>query len=142
MNNSPVHMQGATRDMPPPYSSPSGPAEFSQLQQPLPYGNPPQSIQQSSSQSSVVVVQQPPQIYQQMTTPPSDYLGWSICGCLCCLWPIGICAIVASMNARSAVDRGDLEDAKTNSNVALGINITNTVIGIIFFVVIVVVVLS
>ncbi|OWF38000.1 hypothetical protein KP79_PYT14320 [Mizuhopecten yessoensis] len=98
MNNSPVHMQGATRDMPPPYSSPSGPAEFSQLQQPLPYGNPPQSIQQSSSQSSVVVVQQPPQIYQQMTTPPSDYLGWSICGCLCCLWPIGICAIVASMN--------------------------------------------
>ncbi|XP_060085758.1 trafficking regulator of GLUT4 1-like [Ylistrum balloti] len=60
---------------------------------------------------------------------PSDYLAWSILGCLFCLWPVGLCAIFASLDSRSKADSGDYEGAKTSGRRALGINTANTILG-------------
>ncbi|XP_021379280.1 proline-rich transmembrane protein 2-like [Mizuhopecten yessoensis] len=66
-----------------------------------------------------------------VTSTPNDYLGWSICGCLCCVWSIGICAIISSYDSRRAAFQGDMVNAKTSSLCALRLNFINMVLGVV-----------
>ncbi|KAK3753571.1 hypothetical protein QZH41_017853, partial [Actinostola sp. cb2023] len=49
---------------------------------------------------------------------PPDYCVLAWFACLCCCWPIGICAIIKSCEARDAINRGDLASATTHSQMA------------------------
>ncbi|XP_033754585.1 proline-rich transmembrane protein 1-like isoform X1 [Pecten maximus] len=93
-------------------------------------------VQPSSANDTSVVIQQPngtelPSVVHVHTPVPNDYLGWSICGCLCCIWSLGICAIISSYDSRRAADNGDMANAKTSSLCALRINIINMVVGVV-----------
>lgn len=59
-------------------------------------------VGQPGYQQTVIVTQGVP-----LSDPPSDYLVCSILSCICCCWPIGILAIIYSVNSRDAARRGD-----------------------------------
>ncbi|CAF1102383.1 unnamed protein product [Adineta steineri] len=63
----------------------------------------------------------------------SDYLKCSILNSLCCLWPVGILAIVMSVITKKNKASGDLEGARKFSKLAIVFNILSTVGGIILF---------
>jgi len=54
---------------------------------------------------------------------PSDYCGLAWFACLCCCWPIGICAILSSNNVSLGKadddDDDDDDDGKVNRRVTL-----------------------
>ncbi|XP_069112783.1 proline-rich transmembrane protein 1-like isoform X2 [Argopecten irradians] len=56
---------------------------------------------------------------------PQSYMAVSVFGCLFCIWPIGIYAIIASRNVQSAISRGDITSAGYWSRNATTINIYN-----------------
>ncbi|KAH3833148.1 trafficking regulator of GLUT4 1-like [Dreissena polymorpha] len=95
------------------------------------------SVIQSSS--SFVVVNQPTQniMYEVQPRPP-DYTGLAIFSCLCCVWPLGLVAIILAIQARSLADNGHYDDAKRRSNFALGFIIASVIVGIVFIIVLVV----
>ncbi|XP_069112782.1 proline-rich transmembrane protein 1-like isoform X1 [Argopecten irradians] len=68
---------------------------------------------------------------------PQSYMAVSIFGCLFCIWPIGICAIIASRNVQSAIARGDITSAQSSSRKAKDINIINFIGGILLILTIV-----
>ncbi|XP_069460936.1 proline rich transmembrane protein 1B-like [Ambystoma mexicanum] len=70
----------------------------------------------------VVVTTQPTMFVTQLGTYANDYLGYSIFTMLCCCLPIGIAALVFSINTRDANNRADSEQARKSSNMALILN--------------------
>ncbi|XP_046858828.1 synapse differentiation-inducing gene protein 1-like [Xenia sp. Carnegie-2017] len=50
--------------------------------------------------------------------PFQDYMGLSIFACLCCFWPVGLCAIAKSNEARKLARGGDYESAREAANKA------------------------
>ncbi|XP_066914637.1 proline-rich transmembrane protein 1-like [Clytia hemisphaerica] len=100
-----------------------------QHQQPTSYGNqPPMYYQQTPCQ------QQPGYVYgapppppgtvymapQQvvMEPPPPDWALLSWFTCLCCCWPIGLIAVIKSLDVGSAIRSGDMVRAKESSESA------------------------
>ncbi|XP_074645484.1 proline-rich transmembrane protein 1-like [Tubulanus polymorphus] len=88
-----------------------------------------------------VIYQQPTVIMvapQPMANPPDDYLVYSIVVTILCCWPVGIFAIIKSVNCRDAARRGDQANAMRYSNeakkyasIALGVGIAVMVIWIV-----------
>ncbi|KTG06021.1 hypothetical protein cypCar_00018972 [Cyprinus carpio] len=77
----------------------------------------------------VVTVQ--PAVYVTATPlvyPEPDYLGYSIFTMLCCCLPLGIAALVFSINTRNANMSGQQQLAERNSKMAFTLN--NTALGI------------
>ncbi|XP_069112780.1 uncharacterized protein [Argopecten irradians] len=64
---------------------------------------------------------------------PSTWMALSICGCLCCIWPLGIINIILSSRVASYNKRGDIKSAKDFSCVTLILNIINVIGGLAFF---------
>ncbi|GAA6081249.1 trafficking regulator of GLUT4 1-like [Tachysurus ichikawai] len=74
--------------------------------------------------------------------PIPDYLGYSIFTLLCCCLPLGIAALIYSINTRDANMMGNRDMAMKNSrvsrllnNIALGLGILAYVIGIILIII-------
>ncbi|XP_064406227.1 proline-rich transmembrane protein 1-like [Halichondria panicea] len=91
-------------------------------------------------QQPVVYAQQPVVYVTQAQqappggVPPKDYFVMSILTLLFCFWPLGIVALLKSIEVRSAVDRGDYAAAQTASKSALQLNKLAIIIGIIVLV--------
>ncbi|XP_062600111.1 trafficking regulator of GLUT4 1-like isoform X5 [Saccostrea cucullata] len=60
----------------------------------------------------------------------SDWLVPAIFACLCCFWPVGVCAINAAVNARSRYDEGDYENGRSYSRSAKQLTLISLVLGI------------
>ncbi|XP_074657440.1 uncharacterized protein LOC141910640 isoform X2 [Tubulanus polymorphus] len=56
---------------------------------------------------STMIVTQP----QILSNPPNDHLALAIYLLICCCWPLGIVAVIKSMDVRSAVSCGDRDKA-------------------------------
>ncbi|CAI5795393.1 differentiation-inducing gene 1-like [Podarcis lilfordi] len=70
----------------------------------------------------------------------NSYLALSIFNLLCCCLPLGIAALVFSLQARSASNEGNINQAASSSRTARILNIIGIVIGAIMFVIIIVIV--
>ncbi|XP_016394108.1 synapse differentiation-inducing gene protein 1-like [Sinocyclocheilus rhinocerous] len=84
---------------------------------------------------AAVIVQ--PAVYVTTTPlvyPMPDYLGYSIFTMLCCCLPLGITALVFSINTRNANMSGQQQLAERNSKLAFTLNNTALGIGIVFLV--------
>ncbi|XP_046856839.1 cysteine-rich and transmembrane domain-containing protein WIH2-like [Xenia sp. Carnegie-2017] len=105
-----------------------------------PQGYPPQPptgmIQQQQSNNTTVVVQNQPQP-AAVTTMIPDHMGLSIFACLCCCWPIGICAIIKSSEVRNLYDTGDYAGAIASAESAKKLAAISIGIGMIFYVVVI-----
>ncbi|KAL9985192.1 hypothetical protein ACROYT_G007562 [Oculina patagonica] len=66
---------------------------------------------------------------------PQNYIGLSICTCLCCAWPIGLAALVFSCMVDSSYDSGDYDGALRNSNIAKWLNLASLLCGIILIII-------
>ncbi|KAB5532851.1 hypothetical protein PHYPO_G00124910 [Pangasianodon hypophthalmus] len=106
------------------------------------YGGAPYGAQAYPGQAAVTVQ---PTVYVTPVThmsPVPDYLGYSIFTMLCCCLPLGIAALIYSINTRDANLTGNRDLALRNSHtarllnhIALGLGITAFVISIIFVIV-------
>lgn len=84
---------------------------------------------------SVVTVQ--PAVFvtaAPLANPVADYLGYSIFTMLCCCLPLGIAALVFSINTRNANMSGQQNLAERNSKMAFTLNNTALGIGIVILV--------
>ncbi|XP_064406231.1 proline-rich transmembrane protein 1-like [Halichondria panicea] len=94
------------------------------------------------TQQPVVYAQQPvvyvTQAQQAVASPggvpPKDYLMMSIVTLLFCCWPIGIIALLKSIEVRDAVARGDYAAAQTASKSAYKLNRLAIIVGIVLIV--------
>ncbi|XP_062585144.1 transmembrane protein 233-like [Saccostrea cucullata] len=59
-----------------------------------------------------------------------DWLGPAVFACLCCFWPVGLCATNAAVNARSRYDEGDYENEREYSRSAKQLTLISLVLGI------------
>jgi hypothetical protein len=70
--------------------------------------------------------------------PPPNYLAWSICNLIFCCLPLGIVALVFSVQSQSAAQRGDMAEAERTANTAKTCNMIATIGGgiaiLIFFI--------
>ncbi|XP_031567663.1 proline-rich transmembrane protein 1-like [Actinia tenebrosa] len=89
-----------------------------------PQGQPGYPPQGQPVSHTVTVVQTAPAMY------PPDHCVLSWFACLCCFWPVGICAIINSSNARDAINRGDLASANNYSQTAKKYAMIAIVVGI------------
>jgi hypothetical protein len=62
---------------------------------------------------------------------PSTYIAWSIIVTILCCTPLGIAAVIYSTMVKTAYNRGDLQQAKRNSNTAQWLIIISIVVGVI-----------
>ncbi|XP_078360212.1 transmembrane protein 233-like [Oculina patagonica] len=69
---------------------------------------------------------------------PQNYMCFSICTCLCCVWPIGLAAIVFSSMVDSSYDAGDFDGALRNANIAKWLNVASIVCGIVLIIILIV----
>lgn len=114
---------------------PSYDQTFPTEKQPYGYDQPPNSgqpvpqqpaLQYGTPAVTAVVVSQPGNVPIIPAQPyPQSYMAVSVVGCLCCIWPIGICVMIASWNVQSAIARGDITSAQSSSKTAKIINIIN-----------------
>ena len=58
-------------------------------------------------------------------------LIWAICNCLFCFWPIGLVAIIFASIAMDASRHGDGNRARHYTKVALWLNVSSLVLGIV-----------
>ncbi|KAH0631376.1 hypothetical protein JD844_005675 [Phrynosoma platyrhinos] len=72
--------------------------------------------------------------YVQPTNEP-DYLGYSIFTMLCCCLPLGIAAMIYSIQTREANHRGDAAAAQRNSRYARILAHTALGVGLVFLIV-------
>ena len=83
---------------------------------------------------------QPPAWTGASTESPADgarvvnYLVPSIIALLCCAWPLAIPALIFSIKSNSAMAKGDVEDARTNSNRARFWLILSAALGIVVWI--------
>ncbi|KAI5611886.1 dispanin subfamily A member 2b-like [Silurus asotus] len=107
------------------------------------YGSAPYGSQPYPGQAAVTVQ---PTIYMTSATthinPVPDYLGYSIFTMLCCCLPLGIAALIYSINTRDANMVGNRDMAMRNSrvsrllnNIALGLGLAAYIVSIILFII-------
>jgi len=95
------------------------------------HGYPLQTMQPVPVQQTSTVIMQAPQAVILPAAPrPSSWLGLSIFTFLCCVWPIGLAAIIFSCMVDSAYASGDYEGARRNSNIAKWLNVAAILCGI------------
>ncbi|XP_076869049.1 uncharacterized protein LOC143519475 [Brachyhypopomus gauderio] len=107
-----------------------------------PYGQPLQGPYQGMYAGQPVVVAQPT-VYvtpAPLGQPLPDYLGYSIFTLLCCCLPLGIAALIYSINTREANMSGNRGQAERSSRLARILNHTALGIGIAIIIIYVVVV--
>lgn len=63
-----------------------------------------------------------------------NYLIPSIIALLCCAWPLAIPALIFSIKSNSAMAKGDVEDARTNSNRARFWLILSAALGVVVWI--------
>jgi hypothetical protein len=83
----------------------------------------------------MVVGQQPQAIMYVQTPlpdPPNDHLCFNIIVTICCCWPIGIFAILKSVETRDAANRGDRERALVSSRSARRLGLVTLLVGLFF----------
>ncbi|XP_018424264.1 PREDICTED: leucine-rich repeat extensin-like protein 1 [Nanorana parkeri] len=85
-------------------------------------------------QSTNVVVVNPQSV--RIMPRHKDYMCWSIMNFLCCLWPLGLIAIIFSCKTRSDNDGNDESAARCSSKAALSLNIAALVLGVIMYIII------
>ncbi|KAJ8289744.1 hypothetical protein GJAV_G00004810 [Gymnothorax javanicus] len=105
---------------------PPGPGQYPQGTQPM-----------INVQPTVYVAQTP------LANPKPDYLGYSIFTMLCCCLPLGLAALICSIQTRDANNQGLLQKAEESSrkarnlnHAALGIGITIIILYIVYVAVI------
>ncbi|XP_017564254.1 trafficking regulator of GLUT4 1-like [Pygocentrus nattereri] len=133
----------AGMDQPPPYQDYSAgynpaPGYPNQTGYPQgqPYGAPYQGQAQGPYPGQPAVTVQPT-IYVAagpLAQPLPDYLGYSIFTMLCCCLPLGVAALVFSVNTREANVSGNRPQAERSSRMARILNNTALGIGIVFIV--------
>ncbi|XP_061675120.1 proline-rich transmembrane protein 1-like isoform X2 [Syngnathoides biaculeatus] len=127
-----------------------GPGFYSRAQEsvyPPPYGGQQQYTagQQYPPQAGMVTIQPTVLVTRApLETPVNDYMCYSIFTMLCCCLPLGIAALIYSINAREANHSGDQltaerssRTARTLNHVALGLGIGGVVLVIVYVVVLV-----
>ncbi|XP_056331248.1 synapse differentiation-inducing gene protein 1-like [Danio aesculapii] len=125
---------------PPPgsFQSTSGyPAQ--QFGAPGPYQGPYPGHQAVTVQPAIYVTTTP------LAYPLPDYLGYSIFTMLCCCFPLGIAALIYSINTRNANMSGQQQLAESNSKMARTLNHTALGIGLallVFYIIYVAVVVT
>ncbi|XP_066501159.1 dispanin subfamily A member 2b-like [Hoplias malabaricus] len=77
-----------------------------------------------------------------LAQPLPDYLGYSIFTMLCCCLPLGIAALIFSINTRDANHTGNRPLAEKNSRLSLILNNTALGLGIVFIIVYIVLVVT
>uniref|UniRef100_A0A3B3CCH0 Si:dkey-33i11.9 n=1 Tax=Oryzias melastigma TaxID=30732 RepID=A0A3B3CCH0_ORYME len=98
------------------------------------YNQPPAFMnQQHPAQPHTVTVQPTVYVAQAPLNPVKDYMGYSIFTLLCCCLPLGIAALIHSINVKR-----NSRTAKTLNHVALGIGLLSLTLMIVYIVVIVV----
>ncbi|KAK3102462.1 hypothetical protein FSP39_011551 [Pinctada imbricata] len=90
----------------------------------------------ASHQNPVTVVSVQPRGTIVTQARPTNWLGPAILATLCCFCPTGICAIVSAVNANSAADRGDYEDANRKALTARNLTLGTVACGIVLFIVV------
>ncbi|XP_054638327.1 proline-rich transmembrane protein 1-like [Dunckerocampus dactyliophorus] len=120
-----------------PYPPPYGGAVYGHQQYTPGHQYPPQPAT-VTVQPTVFVTQGP------LANPVNDYLCYSIFNMLCCCLPLGIAALIYSINAREANHSGDQLAAERNSrtartlnHVGLGLGIGAIILMIVYLVVVV-----
>ena len=66
-----------------------------------------------------------------MANPPPDHLIFNIMMTLFCCWPIGICAIMKSLECRNAIQTGNKERADSLSAAAKRLGMWTLGVGVI-----------
>ena len=89
------------------------------------------TLQTTQPQANIVYVQP----VQPLANPPSDYLCFNIFVTICCCWPIGIIAILKSVETREAINRGDASRASSSAAQAKKFGIITLVVGILMVVI-------
>ncbi|XP_026852946.2 interferon-induced transmembrane protein 3-like [Electrophorus electricus] len=107
-----------------------------------PYGQPYQVPYQGMYAGQPIVVAQPTMYVTSgpLAQPLPDYLGYSIFTLLCCCLPIGIAALIYSINTRDANMSGNRPQAEKSSHLARILNHTALGLGIVAIVVSIVIV--
>ncbi|XP_070537649.1 proline-rich transmembrane protein 1-like [Ptychodera flava] len=99
---------------------------------------PPVQVQPGPGQPNVVHAHQ--HYAQQMNNPPNDYLVWSILACIFCFWPLGVAAIIKSLDVRRSVSMGDRERAERSSKYAKYLIVASVILGVILLTTLIVIV--
>ncbi|CAF1513506.1 unnamed protein product [Adineta steineri] len=76
-----------------------------------------------------------PIVVNPVTIP--DYLCWSIFSTLCCLWPVGLIAIIMSVIVNRRLRKGDIKGARTAATWSIIMNALATIGGIIIIIIII-----
>jgi hypothetical protein len=82
-------------------------------------------------QTPVQVIYSPQGTYAPPPQKIQDYLIWSILSTLCCCLPLGIAAIVYSVQSKSAFAAGQYELAAKHANTAFYCNLISLIVGLI-----------
>ena len=75
---------------------------------------------------------QQPMTAASMEERPNDCLAYAIFTCLCCFWPLGIVALIRSIQCRSAISHGNMVEAQRMSKQTKGFAHAALICGIIF----------
>ncbi|XP_033754121.1 proline-rich transmembrane protein 1-like isoform X2 [Pecten maximus] len=128
---------------PPSYAqtNPSGQPPSGYVQSPYPgQPIPQQPAVQYGYPATNVIVTQPESVLSIPAQPyPRSHMALSVIGCLCCIWPLGIGAIIASSNVQSAITRGDIASAQKSSQTARIVNIINFSFGFLIILTVIIV---
>ncbi|KAK6190088.1 hypothetical protein SNE40_002023 [Patella caerulea] len=99
-------------------------------------GYPPQYTPYGHPGYTNVVVSQPPPAMAVTGPPPQDHMCAAVFVTLCCFWPTGIIAIIKAMDARNALERGDLMTAQNSARSAKQMVTISVIVGIISIIVV------
>ena len=103
-------------------------------------GAPPSYGTEVNQPTRVVYVQAPRQ--PEIGPPVNDYFGLSLFTLLCCFWPLGLVALLKSVEVRRHIGDGRYEDAKKASRDAYLFNKIGIIIGCISYVILAVVIIA
>lgn len=62
---------------------------------------------------------------------PTDLTIPAVLACLCCCWPVGLCAICFACKAKDSFDTGNIEEGNRNQHRALLFIVSSVILGII-----------
>ncbi|KAK6172223.1 hypothetical protein SNE40_015934 [Patella caerulea] len=75
------------------------------------------------------VVMNQPVLTTVTTQEPETHLALSFFTCLCCCWPLGLVAIILSLKAKSAVEYGSYDVARSYAEMAKRLSIAGVIVG-------------